>query len=93
MLYFLLDLLDAMFTGSTTGLDTRRIDRNIEQLKQQDWFKKIYNDEKYRRLFYVNRHVRGYLQSTRRVKKIIRNQKAQKKLMVLLNKQIQNSGA
>lgn len=88
MIFYLLDLLGLLFSSSNTGLDTRRIDRNIEQLKQHDWFKKIYEDEKYHRLFFVNRHVRRYLQSTIRVKRIIRNQKAQKRLLTLLDKQI-----
>ncbi|MBV7504163.1 hypothetical protein KW850_02650 [Bacillus sp. sid0103] len=88
MLYYLLDLLGLIATSSTAGLDTRKIDQNIEQLKKHDWFKKIYAQEKYRRLFYVNRHVRRYLQSNLRVKKMFYNQRAQKKLLVLLNKQL-----
>jgi len=78
--------------GGTLGdnsLNTRKIDRNIELLKELQWFNTIYDDEKYHRLFFVNRHVRSYLQSTLRVNKIIRSQKAPKKFMRLLDKQIQ----
>ncbi|MGG3466853.1 hypothetical protein ABES02_04845 [Neobacillus pocheonensis] len=88
MLYFLLDLLGALLDGSSTGLNTRKIDNNIELLKQEGWFKKIYEDEKYHRLFFTNRHIRAYLQSTFRVKKIIRNNSSQKKLLRLLDKQL-----
>ena len=79
MFDFLPNLLSSMLGVSTGSLDTKKIDNNIELLKQQGWFKKIYDDEKYHRLFITNRHVRAYLQSTTRVKKIIRSEDAQKK--------------
>lgn len=88
MINFLFDLLGELLDGSRTDLDTRKIDNNIELLKQQWWFKKIYEDEKYHRLFFTNKHVRGYLQSTIRVKKIIRNSESQKKFLRLLDKQL-----
>lgn len=78
--------------GGTIGnnsLNTRKIDQNIERLKELEWFKTIYGEEKYHRLFFINRHVRKYLQSTLRVKKIIRSQRAQMKFMRLLDRQIQ----
>ncbi|MGE7186371.1 hypothetical protein ACQKKK_21090 [Peribacillus sp. NPDC006672] len=61
MLDFLLGILSAGFGDNS--LDTRKIDRNIEMLKNHTWFKDIYEDEKYHRLFFVNRNVRQYLQS------------------------------
>ena len=76
-------------TFGDSSLNTRKIDRNIERLLELEWFKTIYGEEKYHRLFFVNRHVRGYLQSTLRVNKIIRSQKAQIKFMRLLDKQLQ----
>ena len=88
MLDFLFDFLSGMVGVSTGALNTRKIDKNIEQLKQQEWFKKIYEDEKYHRLFFTNRHVRAYLQSSTRVKKIIRSNEAQRKLMSILDKQL-----
>lgn len=86
-----MDIIAGLLDGSSfdNSLDTRKIDRNIERLKELDWFKTIYDEEKYHRLFFVNRHVRGYLQSTIRVNKIIRSKKAQIKLMRLLDNQIQ----
>lgn len=88
MINFLFGLLEVLFDGYSTGLDTRKIDNNIEQLKQQAWFKKIYEDDKYHRLFFTNKHVRRYLQSNFRVKRIIRSHKAQRKLLLLLDKQL-----
>ena len=47
MFDFLSDLLSGMVGVSTGALDTKKIDNNIELLKQQEWFKEIYKDEKY----------------------------------------------
>ena len=87
MLSFLIELIAGLFGYSDT-LNTKKIDQNIEQLNQHDWFKNIYEDERYHRLFFVNKHVRRYLQSTIRVRKIIRSKEAQRKLLFLLDKQI-----
>lgn len=88
MFDFISDLLGTFFDGGSTGLNTKKIDKNIELLKQQGWFKRIYEDEKYHKLFFANKYVRAYLQSNFRVKKIIRNESAQKKLLNLLDKQL-----
>ncbi|MEH7417249.1 hypothetical protein V7266_18355 [Neobacillus drentensis] len=88
MLNILFGLIEVLFGGSSTGLDTKKIDNNIELLKKQGWFKQIYEDEKYHKLFFTNKHVRGYLQSTLRVKKMIQNNKSQKKLLSLLESQL-----
>ncbi|MBS8266238.1 hypothetical protein DYI25_17580 [Mesobacillus boroniphilus] len=69
-------------------MNTQKIDRNIARLNQHDWFKKIYDDEKYRRLFFVNRHVRAYLQSSIRVNRMIRNIDSRQELLRLLEKQL-----
>jgi hypothetical protein len=89
MLSFLIELIAGLFGYSDT-LNTKKIDQNIERLNQYDWFKNIYEDEKYHRLFFVNKHVRRYLQSTTRVRKIIRSKEAQRKLLFLLDKQIKS---
>lgn len=59
-------------------------------LKNYTWFKNIYDDENYHRMFFVNRKVRWYLQSSIRVKRIMKKKKAQKRLIIFLNKQLQN---
>ncbi|MFL0365619.1 hypothetical protein ACH0BF_21655 [Pseudobacillus sp. 179-B 2D1 NHS] len=68
--------------------DTKKIGGNIEQLRKYDWFESIYTDERYHRLFFTNRKVRCYLQSSIRVKRIMKNERAQKKLIGLLNKRL-----
>lgn len=93
MLHFLLELLDGLLIspGWNTTLDTRKIDQNIILLKGEGWFNQIYENERYHRLFFINRQVRRYLQSTIRVKRIIRNPKAQQKFMVFLDLQAEKS--
>ena len=87
MFSFLLDIIAGLLGNS---LGTRKIDRNIVRLKERDGFKTIYDEERYHRLFFMKRNIRGYLQSTRRVNKIIRSEQAQIKFMRFLDKQIQS---
>ncbi|MEK5331923.1 hypothetical protein [Lysinibacillus sp. FSL W8-0992] len=82
------DLLAAFIPNVSIALDTRKIDRNIELLKNEFWFEDIYNEEKYRKLFFVNREVRRYLQNTRRVKRMIKKEKIQNAFITFLNKQL-----
>ncbi|KAA0966245.1 hypothetical protein FQ087_08400 [Sporosarcina sp. ANT_H38] len=81
------DLLTALIPNGTNSLDTQKIDKNIEMLMQHSWFKNIYDDERYRRLFFGNRKVRKYLQNTYRVKRIIKKEKVRQKFILLLNEQ------
>ncbi|PUB11136.1 hypothetical protein C8K15_11412 [Paenisporosarcina sp. OV554] len=92
MVSFLLDIIAGVLGGTSidNSLDTRKIDRNIVRLKELDWFKTIYDEERYHRLFFINRNIRGYLQSRSRVNKIIRSEQAQIKFMRFLDKQIQS---
>ncbi|MGE7925682.1 hypothetical protein ACQKND_21190 [Viridibacillus arvi] len=90
MTSFLLEFIAGLFgsIGYSGTLNTKKIDQNIDRLKQHEWFKNIYEDERYHRLFFVSKKVRLHLQSTIRVRKIIRSKKAQKNLLAFLNKQI-----
>lgn len=92
MFSFLIELIAGLFGSFGYGdtLNTKKIDQNIESLNQYDWFKNIYEDERYHHLFFVNKHVRRYLQSTIRVRKIISSKKAQRKLLFFLDKQIKS---
>ena len=92
MLSLLFELIAGLFgsVGYSDALNTKKIDQNIERLNQCNWFKKIYEDVRYHRLFFVNKHVRRYLHSTIRVRKIIRSKEAQRKLLFLLDKQIKS---
>lgn len=91
MIDFILSILGAVYSGNTS-LDTRKIDKHIEKLKEHDWFLTIYENEKYRRLFSVNRKVRGYLQSKRRVNRLIHYPIAQERFIKLLEKQVRKLG-
>lgn len=90
MLEFILGFISAGIYGGNNSLETQKIDRNIEMLKNYTWFKNIYDDENYHRMFFVNRKVRWYLQSSIRVKRIMKKEKARKRLIIFLNKQLQN---
>ncbi len=48
------EFLASLIPNGSTSLDTKKIDRNIEMLKNYSWFKDIYDDERYHRLFFVN---------------------------------------
>lgn len=76
------------FMGSTT-LDTKKIDGNIEKLRQLSWFNKLYQDDKFHRLFFTHRKVRSYLQSSFRVNRIMKSKHAQEKFTSFLQKQVQ----
>ncbi|WP_409368480.1 hypothetical protein [Lysinibacillus sp. 38-6] len=82
------DFLAGLIPNGSIALDTRKIDRNIELLNQDSWFRDIYDEEKYRKLFFVNRNVRAYLQNTHRVKKIIEKEKDRNKFITFLNEQL-----
>ena len=55
----------------STGLH-KKIDANILYLQQYEWFRIIYEDEKYRKLFITNYKVRSYLQSKLRVRLLVK---------------------
>ncbi|SMQ80673.1 hypothetical protein SAMN05444673_3976 [Bacillus sp. OV166] len=91
MLNFLFSLLGEFLEAivvSDGSLDTRKIDKNIDILRTQGWFKVIYEDEKYHRLFFTNKHIRRYLQSNYRTKRIMRSNKGREKFLMILNKQL-----
>lgn len=74
------------FTGST-NLNTKKIDSNIEKLKPFAWFMTLYEDKRHRRSFFANKKIRAYLQSSFRVNNLIKDEKAQKNFISLLEKQ------
>ncbi|MBY6037574.1 hypothetical protein KUV80_12965 [Fictibacillus nanhaiensis] len=85
----MIDFLLNMLAGGVgdNSLDTKKIDKHIEQMKKYSWFAALYDDENYHSLFFVSRRVRAYLQSSFRVKRMIHNEKAREKFVHLLNKQ------
>jgi hypothetical protein len=82
------DTVNSLAYGNT--LDKVKIDRNIEHLKQHVWFSEVYDDEKFHRLFFVNKHISRYLQRGNRVKKLIEHKKSQEKFIILLHEQSDN---
>lgn len=69
------------------GLNTRTIDAHINELKTQHWFNTLYQDEKYRKLFFTNVHIRHYLESKRRFNTLMSDPVAREKFVNLLEKQ------
>ncbi|MCQ6275950.1 hypothetical protein JMM81_13465 [Bacillus sp. V3B] len=74
--------------GQDDSLDTKKIDKHIEELRKYKWFNELYSDEKYHRLFFVNRKVRKFLQSRILTKRLINNSNTQKTFKSLLDKQL-----
>lgn len=74
--------------GQDDSLDTKKIDKHIEELRNYKWFNELYNDEKYHRLFFVNRKVREFLQSRILMRRLINNSNTQKTFQSLLDKQL-----
>lgn len=72
-----------------TSLNSKKIDSHIQQLQQYPWFSALYEDERYRRSFFANKKVRGYLQSSLRVNRLIKNEQTQKSFAHLLEMQAQ----
>ena len=80
-------LLRLSSPGMFIGLDTKTIDRHIKELNEHRWFNSLYEDKNYRTLFFTNVHVRRYLESKRRVNKLINNPLAREKFIIFLEKQ------
>jgi hypothetical protein len=74
--------------GQDNSLNTKKIDKHINELRKYNWFNTLYNDEKYHRLFFVNKRVRKFLQSTFLTKRLINNPNAQNTFKTLLDKQL-----
>ncbi len=74
--------------GQDDSLNTKKIDKHIEELRKYNWFNELYDDEKYHRLFFVNKRVRKFLQSTYLTKRLIKNTNAQNTFKSFLEKQI-----
>ncbi|MGE8035910.1 hypothetical protein B1B04_05125 [Lysinibacillus sp. KCTC 33748] len=69
-----------------TGLDSRKIERNIKKLRLSLWFNDLYEDDRHHSSFFINIHVRKYLESSIRVYLLKSSEKEQKKFIQLLEK-------
>lgn len=85
---FVVSLLTAIdLSGSVTmGTNTRKVDRHIKRLSQQEWFKALLEDERYARSFMVNRKIRKHLESSLRIYLLEKSEREQKKFKRLLEK-------
>lgn len=79
-----LSLLSSVNLSGSSELNTQKIDKNIEKLKDYSWFNDLYENEKHHRSFFVSLKIRKYLESSWRVSKLIRSEKAQVKFIVML---------
>ena len=79
-----LSLLSSVNLSGSSELNTQKIDKNIEKLKDYSWFNDLYENEKHHRSFFVSLKIRKYLASSWRVSKLIRSEKAQVKFIVML---------
>lgn len=68
----------------STSLDTRKIDKNIERLRQLEWFNDLYESERHHKSFFINLKVRKYLESSIHVSRLRSNEREQKKFSQLL---------
>ena len=72
----------------STGLHTKRLMLTYFTCKEYEWFRIIYEDEKYRKLFITNYKVRSYLQSKLRVRLLVKI-KCTTKILKLVEEQIE----
>ncbi len=73
-----------LISSPNCSLDTNKIDKNIEKLRELKWFNDLYVDERHHKSFFMNAKVRKYLQSNTLVSRLKNNQKEQKKFTQLL---------
>ena len=73
-----------LISSSSRSLNTRKIDKNIEKLRELEWFNELYEIERHRKSFFINVKVRKYLQSNILVARLKNNKNEQKKFIKLL---------
>lgn len=69
------------------GLNTQKIDANIEKLLTYSWFQQLYSSEHFRHLFFANKNVRKKLSNNFFVMKLISQKKTQDKFYRFLEKE------
>lgn len=69
---------------SSSGLNTQKIEKNIEKLKMYSWFNELYENEEHHRSFFVSLKIRKYLEGSWRVSRLIRSEKAQGRFIAML---------
>lgn len=69
------------------GLNTKKIDANIQRLLKNPWFDELYSNEKFRHLFFANKQVRKKLSSDIYVSRLSRYKNTQEKFQRFLEKE------
>jgi hypothetical protein len=89
----LFEIIRAIFENMANdrSLNTAKIDKNIEELRKYKWFTDLYENEKYHRLFLVNRDIRKYLNSSLRIKRLKTNPNVQRKFVRWLERQLERA--
>ncbi|MFC4353518.1 nitrite reductase [Chryseomicrobium palamuruense] len=76
---------DLMGSGGSS-LNTQKIDKNIDELRELEWFNAFYESERHRKSFSINFKVRKYLQSTILVTRLKTSEREQQKFIQLLER-------
>lgn len=84
---FILAILSPVAPIFYFGLNTKKIDANIQRLLKYSWFDELYSNDKFRHLFFANKHVRKKLSSDIYVKLLSRHKKTQEKFYRFLEKE------
>lgn len=79
-----LSLLSSVILSGSSELNTQKIDKNIEKLKDYSWFNDLYENEEHHRSFFVSLKIRKYLEGSWRVSRLIRSEKAQGRFIAML---------
>lgn len=83
----ILSLMSPVALSLGGGLNTKKIDANIERLLKQSWFEEIYLGEHFRHLFFANKNVRKKLNSNLYVNRLIHNKRFQHSFLLILEKE------
>lgn len=84
---FILAILSPVAPIFYFGLNTKKIDANIQRLLKYSWFDELYSTDKFRHLFFANKHVRKKLSSDIYVKLLSHHKKTQEKFYRFLEKE------
>lgn len=84
---FILAILSPVAPIFYFGLNTKKIDANIQRLLKYSWFDELYSTDKFRHLFFANKHVRKKLSSDICVKLLSHHKKTQEKFYRFLEKE------
>ncbi|WP_070121242.1 hypothetical protein [Bacillus marinisedimentorum] len=96
LLAVVLDLLAAVMEFAAYAIfgkpTTKRIEKNADKLRQLDWFKELYSNEKYRRLIQIDKNIRREIGKAS-IKKILNDRYAEDKFRIRLTEMLERQAA